>query len=410
MAQKKGWEGDSQLVGKIYDAALDPHHWPEALEDLSWKTGSVVVNLIVQNFEEGRIDLFISFGGDQGRNGSYRDLLSRENPLLEPILEQSGTVYASHILLSEKEWTGSEFFQRGLKPYDLHYMAGLVAFRDDARIAQVECLRPKGKGRFSSRDLDTLRKFEPHFRRALQLNQKFWDTLSQHTAAIQILDTLTLGVILVDATCLPVYLNHYAEEILGEGTVIFLREQRLAATADHESQMLNDYLQGAASTGNGIGMSAGGIFTLGLEIESPLFLQIIPLRTERNNLGISNARVCAVVFLRQPDRPNALPLNALKDQFGLTTAEATFVQELDKGLTIDQIAKSGHISKHTARDHLKSIFRKTGTRRQAELVKLVLSSPTSFIRESEMLGVSLAGPLDKRQTSDRRLLERKDPA
>ena len=117
-----------------------------------------------------------------------------------------------------------------------------------------------------------------------------------------------------------------------------------------------------------------------------------------------------MVFLRQPDRPNALPLNALKDQFGLTTAEATFVQELDKGLTVDQIAKSGHISKHTARDHLKSIFRKTGTRRQAELVKLVLSSPTSFIRESEMLGVSLAGPLDKRQTSDRRLLERKDPA
>ncbi|MCH7602986.1 MAG: hypothetical protein IIB54_09490, partial [Planctomycetes bacterium] len=161
----------------------------------------------------------------------------------------------SGILLSEKEWTGSEFFQRGLKPYDLHYMAGLVAFRDDARIAQVECLRPKGKGRFSSRDLDTLRKFEPHFRRALQLNQKFWDTLSQHTAAIQILDTLKLGVILVDATCLPVYLNHYAEEILGEGTVIFLREQRLATTADHESQMLNDYLQGAASTGNGTGMS-----------------------------------------------------------------------------------------------------------------------------------------------------------
>ncbi|NIQ01379.1 MAG: hypothetical protein GWM98_14070, partial [Nitrospinaceae bacterium] len=88
------------------------------------------------------------------------------------------------------------------------------------------------------------------------------------------------------------------------------------------------------------------------------------------------------------------------EQFGLTNAEAAVMHELDKGLNLDQIAESIHISKHTVRDHLKSIYQKTGTRRQVELVRLVFASPTSFIRESEMMGLSLAGPLERRRQSD----------
>ena len=64
----------------------------------------------------------------------------------------------------------------------------------------------------------------------------------------------------------------------------------------------------------------------------------------------------------------------LRDQFGLTTAEATFALEIIQGQGLKACAKRLKISEPTARTHLQRIFEKTGTRRQAELVRLVLAS------------------------------------
>jgi DNA-binding CsgD family transcriptional regulator len=44
-----------------------------------------------------------------------------------------------------------------------------------------------------------------------------------------------------------------------------------------------------------------------------------------------------------------------------------------------EIADLLEISRHTARNHLKRIFEKTGAHRQADVVRLVLSCPDPFI-------------------------------
>jgi DNA-binding CsgD family transcriptional regulator len=64
----------------------------------------------------------------------------------------------------------------------------------------------------------------------------------------------------------------------------------------------------------------------------------------------------------------------LKNRFGLTPAEARLVLRLVSGDSLRSAAKALGIKYETVRTHLKSIFQKTGTRRQAELVIVVIRS------------------------------------
>ena len=71
--------------------------------------------------------------------------------------------------------------------------------------------------------------------------------------------------------------------------------------------------------------------------------------------------------------PESLPSPAfLRGMFGLTAAEATVALALAAGASAGAIARDRAISLETVRSHLKTIFAKTGTKRQATLVLLIL--------------------------------------
>ena len=58
----------------------------------------------------------------------------------------------------------------------------------------------------------------------------------------------------------------------------------------------------------------------------------------------------------------------------MTESEARVASALTLGKTIEQIAVEFGISTITVRSHLKRVFDKTDTRRQADLVRLLLST------------------------------------
>jgi DNA-binding CsgD family transcriptional regulator len=68
--------------------------------------------------------------------------------------------------------------------------------------------------------------------------------------------------------------------------------------------------------------------------------------------------------------PHLLP-DTLQKIFGLTPAEAKLAIEIAAGQSLDDIAEAHHVSVATARKQLASVFAKTYTHRQAELVALL---------------------------------------
>ena len=65
----------------------------------------------------------------------------------------------------------------------------------------------------------------------------------------------------------------------------------------------------------------------------------------------------------------------LQAQFGFTPAEAALAVDILAGNDLAASATHRRITRNTARVHLRHLFEKTGTRRQAELVRLLLLCP-----------------------------------
>jgi DNA-binding CsgD family transcriptional regulator len=92
-----------------------------------------------------------------------------------------------------------------------------------------------------------------------------------------------------------------------------------------------------------------------------------------------------VVLLRFAD-PASVPLpgpRMLQDQFGFTPAEAALAADILAGNDLAASATRRRITRNTARVHLRRLFEKTGTRRQAELMRLLLLCPQPVAAERE---------------------------
>lgn len=104
---------------------------------------------------------------------------------------------------------------------------------------------------------------------------------------------------------------------------------------------------------------------------APLRVFAAPLHARDSVTGTTERRAVMLV-ISDPELEAGLRKERLRVLFGLTPAEAAFAMEIVKGDGRRAAAERRGIACSTARTHLSSIFDKTGTRRQAELVRLLL--------------------------------------
>ena len=81
-----------------------------------------------------------------------------------------------------------------------------------------------------------------------------------------------------------------------------------------------------------------------------------------------------MVSLVENEGPGIPQAVFLENRFGLTPAQARLVIHLVEGDSLRSSAKALGIKYETVRSYLKSVFQKTGTHRQAELVLTVFSA------------------------------------
>jgi DNA-binding CsgD family transcriptional regulator len=92
-----------------------------------------------------------------------------------------------------------------------------------------------------------------------------------------------------------------------------------------------------------------------------------PLKLPALGASAMAAVQAAIIFIDPADRPRPVETN-LQAAFRLTPAETRLGTLLASGDRLESICERLGISKETGRNQLKSIFAKTGTNRQAELV------------------------------------------
>lgn len=101
-------------------------------------------------------------------------------------------------------------------------------------------------------------------------------------------------------------------------------------------------------------------------------------RLEKSAFGIEADGV--VMFIFESDHNNDKSSADIARIFGLTKAEARLTLAIANGMTATEYSAKYGVSINTAYSQIKDILSKTGTRRQAELIKLVLEHSPSLER------------------------------
>src|SRR5207247_10282806 len=150
----------------------------------------------------------------------------------------------------------------------------------------------------------------------------------------------------------------------------------LHAGCREETARLRELTQLALVARNAKGSYPGGAIALTRRrSERPLHLLIAPL--PRYRAVLPEPRAACIVFVSDPDLHPEPDDELLQRHYGLTATEARVAALLVQGMNVKRVAEEMNVTLNTTRTHLKRVFAKTNTKRQSELVTLVLGDQVS---------------------------------
>jgi DNA-binding CsgD family transcriptional regulator len=368
-----GDDGVLDLDGAIYDAAVDAARWPEVLNRIGDAVGGPEVIFGVYDPTTGLSNL-LAPRIDPVLVNCLPDWAPR-NPLLPlGVGQRPGKVFTVGNFITAEQFTGTEFYNEWWLPagYDTEPLTTNLLVEGDATgiFTSHGSLHRAPFGSDQKRLFSVLAQ---HLVRAVALQRRLYHLTFASESALDGFDQLQQGFLLVDAEARPVFANRIAQALLDSGDAMRLEAGALSSSDQDSGRALRRMISSCAAATS---LTTGGDIALPRTTgRLPLNVLVTPVSREMVVAALPwtiSRRPVAIVLVSDPETEIRTRLDSLQQRFGLTPAEATFALEIVKGDGRQAAADRLGIAVGTARTHLTNIFDKTGTKRQAELVRLLL--------------------------------------
>jgi DNA-binding CsgD family transcriptional regulator len=218
----------------------------------------------------------------------------------------------------------------------------------------------------------------PHLQRALSLQQRIAALEASAASAMDVLDTLPYGIVLIAADVKVLLVNRVAEAIIAQNDGLTIIGKDLCTRRTADTQRLQKLIHESVATSLRRGFRAGGTMNVPRPSQRPSFhVLVTPLHLRA--ILPSAQQPAAVAFISDPEGQFDTPVQALGHLFALSHAEARLAAVLVKGCSLREAAEELGVSLSTVRTHLKKLFEKTGTKRQSALIRAILMSPARLL-------------------------------
>ncbi|ACE85058.1 helix-turn-helix transcriptional regulator [Cellvibrio japonicus] len=207
-----------------------------------------------------------------------------------------------------------------------------------------------------------------HQQQAQKIHYRFAALSDQCEDLMALLHHAKYGALLTTVDARVLFANSVARELLDKKDSVFIRAGELHSKHLSEQLALHNLI-GAAAHKNARGIRQGGSLTLSRPLgQRALAVHVLPVGDDAPDRCFP-----VLVLIVDPDGDPRPQLTTLRTLYGLTKAEAAVAIRVTQGERLQVVADALAISLSTARIHLQRVFEKTGTHRQAELVRLLLT-------------------------------------
>jgi DNA-binding CsgD family transcriptional regulator len=245
-----------------------------------------------------------------------------------------------------------------------------VLEKSATRYAAISVIRHERDGLVDDEARRRMSLLVPHVRRALLIGKVLAVHQAEASTLADTLDGLSAGMFLVDGSGRIVHANASGHAMIDEGRFLRAARDRLIACDHAANQGLHEIFAAAECGDEAPAIKATCVPLPAREGEDHV-AHVLPLTAGmRRKAGVPYAAV-AVVFVRKPsfDVPSLAETIAKRHQ--LTPSELRVLLGIVEVGGVPEVAKALGLSDTTVKTHLRHVFEKTSTTRQADLVKLV---------------------------------------
>lgn len=356
-----------RLLKCIFEGALETPPWQSLVRELRHTCGASHGDLLFQrpkSYSTDFVEIFDFESRPSDITEQYRLRYSNTNPL--PYFSmQAGKAYTLREMIGELD--DSPFYHDFLHPAGLDDLIMLYVEESGGFRCWLSVARRQELGPFSTEDLVTCEWIAEHMQTALTIFSALKKIELDRDIYASALHNLHMGYVLLDQHGHVIRMDETAEQVLARNSDIFLHGNvlrvRLTEKNAELQKIIDEGLQ-YADNDYSRGLNIPGARQLGLMIKSAPDSPILA----------SHIVPHLVIYINEPTAETSAPKARIAELFELSPTEAALVAELVHGRTLAEAAANINITEQTARSYSKRIFSKTGTRRQAELVRLILTS------------------------------------
>lgn len=375
-------------IETIYGCIGDRFDHQRAIEALSRAASGTGINLLeitqgpfvfehvaACNIPEGSIAATVEQRWDARTHSFLKSLPAiRERT---PILRRT--------FVSDEEHFASGLYKKTSAPWGLHSDGTtLLGETLTGRRLVYRFVRHPGQEEVDHEILSRLAVLNNHLWRAINLQNRMNDLELAVAKSNSVLDLLDFGLVLFQADNEVSFTNRAARRMFEDDDGIAIERGGLVLADRAAQRALSDMVGAEKSRLPPISARKGGLIRLPRPSgKRPYSLLVTPVHGKAANQleGVSTA-----VFVFDPENKSVNAARLFVSTYELTPAEAALAYELAQGMSLDEFAASRGVTRNTVKWHLQSIFEKTETSRQTELVSLLLRSVAGLNLETLNIG------------------------
>jgi DNA-binding CsgD family transcriptional regulator/PAS domain-containing protein len=363
----------SDLIGVVYDAAIDPSRWEDAIARAAQFVGGTGGGLFCK-------DVGVPHASIPHRVGF-------QTPLPVALFQQIYPAAEGHFLgdleqpiattdlMSFGELAESELYRQWAEPQGLVDFLSAVVDRTTISAAIFGIFRHERNGVVNDHARRQMRLIAPHVRRAVLIGRMFEFKAAEVATFVDTFDGLGAGMFLVDAAGRLIHANAAGNAILGASDILSSVGGRLVASDAHIDRTLRDVFAAAGQGDTALGTKGIAVPLIGKDGERYI-AHALPLTSgARRRAGVVGT-AAAALFVRQATLTVPSAPQAIGSAFRLTPTELRVLLAIVEVGGVPEVAIAFGIAETTVRTHVTRLFEKTGTSRQADLVKLVAGYAT----------------------------------
>jgi DNA-binding CsgD family transcriptional regulator len=352
----------SSVIENIYDAALEPARWNDAVVGINDFVGTRACGIISKDSVSKIGETHYYCGVDPHYIKLYSDGYSRFDPLAR--LPPLGHVVGLPDLVSYDDYSRGPFYQEWLRPQGCADTPNVLLDKSDCPVLLTFLV---GGDEVMGGDMRRrIAQVAPHAQRAVMINKTIERKKSQTTTFADTLDGLSAGVFLVDLQCRVVHANAAGQDLLCEDDVLRSIGGQLVARDRQANQNLREGIANIRVGGEG----GGTAFSMITDDGAQYVAHVLPLKSVIRTASPASLGAAAAVFVRKVELDGQSYGALVARAYGLTPAESRVMLAIVEVGGVPETSERLGVAETTVKTHLYRVFSKTGASRQADLVKL----------------------------------------